>query len=69
MARKPKFTSIDQYIASASPDVQSILQEIRRIIKTEVPTAVETISYQLPAFKLDRVRSVPTLLKQDQLFI
>jgi uncharacterized protein YdhG (YjbR/CyaY superfamily) len=55
MANKPKFTSIDQYIASASPDVRSILQEIRRIIKAEVPAAVETISYQLPAFKLDRV--------------
>lgn len=55
MTEQLKFTSIDDYIASASLDVQSILQEIRRVVKTEVPTAVETISYQLPAFKLDRV--------------
>lgn len=55
MTEQPKFTSIDHYIASVSPDVQSILQEIRRIVKSEVPMAVETISYQLPAFKLDRV--------------
>lgn len=55
MTEQLKFTSIDDYIASASPDAQSILQEIRRVVKTEVPTAFETISYQLPAFKLHRV--------------
>ncbi len=55
MAERPKFTSIDQYVASAKPDVQNILQEIRHIIKSEVPTAVETISYQMPAFRLGKV--------------
>jgi len=55
MTERLKFTSIDDYIASVPLDVQSILQEIRRVVKTEVPTAVETISYQLPAFKLDKV--------------
>ncbi|MGH8491111.1 MAG: iron chaperone [Gammaproteobacteria bacterium] len=55
MKEQHKVTSIDGYIASASPDVRDILEEIRRIVKAEVPEAVETISYQLPAFKLDRV--------------
>ena len=55
MAERPKFTSIDQYVASAKPDVQNITQEIRHIIKSEVPTAVETISYQMPAFRLGKV--------------
>lgn len=55
MEKQPKFTSIDGYLASLSPDARLILDEIRRVVKAEVPAAVETISYQLPAFKLDRV--------------
>lgn len=55
MIERAKFTSIDHYIASASADVRPILEEIRRVVKAEVPAAEETISYQLPAFKLGRV--------------
>lgn len=55
MSGQPGFTSIDGYIASAPPDVRGILEDIRRVIKTVVPAAEETISYQLPAFKLDKV--------------
>lgn len=55
MEKQPRFTSIDGYLASLSPDARLILGEIRRIVKAEVPSAVETISYQLPAFKLDKV--------------
>jgi len=55
MDERPKFTSIDGYIASASPDAQGVLKEIRRIITDKVPGAQETISYQMPAFKLGRI--------------
>ncbi len=55
MGASAKFTSIDSYIASKPSDVRHILEEIRRVIKAEVPAAVETISYQLPAFKLDNI--------------
>jgi uncharacterized protein YdhG (YjbR/CyaY superfamily) len=44
--------TIDAYIAGFSPEVQDILQRIRQLIRTAVPDAVETISYQMPTFKL-----------------
>jgi uncharacterized protein YdhG (YjbR/CyaY superfamily) len=48
-------TTIDAYLASLPPDSRFIIAEIRQIVKARVPAAVETISYKLPAFKLDRV--------------
>lgn len=50
-----KFTTIDEYISAAAPEVRSILQEIRSTVKRLVPSASETISYQMPAFKLNKV--------------
>ncbi|MEZ5066242.1 MAG: DUF1801 domain-containing protein [bacterium] len=44
-------STIDEYIASASPKVQPILNEIRRVIRDEAPAAQELISYRMPAFK------------------
>jgi uncharacterized protein YdhG (YjbR/CyaY superfamily) len=54
MTALSRFTDIDDYIASASPETRPILEEIRRLIQTKVPDANETISYQMPAFKLGR---------------
>jgi uncharacterized protein YdhG (YjbR/CyaY superfamily) len=54
VAEKPKFTTIDEYLATVSPEVKPILEEIRRLIHLKLPCAQETISYQLPAFKLGR---------------
>jgi uncharacterized protein YdhG (YjbR/CyaY superfamily) len=48
--QKPK--SIDEYIAGFSPDVQEILQKIRRTVKKAAPEATETIKYQMPTFML-----------------
>ena len=47
--------NIDEYIASFSPDVQAILERIRLTIRTAAPGAQETISYKIPAFKLNRI--------------
>jgi uncharacterized protein YdhG (YjbR/CyaY superfamily) len=55
MKQQSKITDIDAYIASASPEVREILQRIRQVVRIAVPPATETISYQMPAFKLDRV--------------
>ena len=55
MEKQSKFTTIDAYLASLPHDSRLVLEEIRRIVKAKVPTAVETISYQMPAFKLDKV--------------
>ncbi len=47
-------STIDEYIASFSPQVQRALQRIRRTIRQAAPDAKEAISYQIPAFKLSR---------------
>ena len=50
---KPK--NIDEYIESFSPEVQAILEKIRLTIRDAAPGAQETISYKIPAFKLNRI--------------
>lgn len=55
MNKRPDEKDIDEYIAAAAPDAQAILTEIRQLVKTAVPDAVETISYQMPAFKRKRI--------------
>jgi uncharacterized protein YdhG (YjbR/CyaY superfamily) len=46
------FTSIDEYIATQSEDVQAILQRVRNAIRKALPGAEEVISYQIPTYKL-----------------
>ena len=48
-----KPTTIDEYIANFPADVQEILQKVRDVIGTAVPTATETINYGMPTFKLE----------------
>jgi len=50
-AQKPK--TVDGYIRSFPKDVQSILQKVRKTIKSAAPKAEEVISYQIPTFKLN----------------
>jgi uncharacterized protein YdhG (YjbR/CyaY superfamily) len=51
--KKDRPTTIDEYIAQYPQDVQQILAKIRAVIKESAPTAVEKISYQMPAFYLN----------------
>jgi uncharacterized protein YdhG (YjbR/CyaY superfamily) len=44
--------SIDEYIAGFPEDVQKILQKIRATIRKTAPKAEESISYQIPTFKI-----------------
>jgi uncharacterized protein YdhG (YjbR/CyaY superfamily) len=46
------FKSVDQYLATKPDDVQAILQRVRTTIRKAVPGAEETISYQIPAYKV-----------------
>ena len=46
------FKSIDEYIATQPKAAQVTLKRIRATIRKAVPQAEETISYQIPAFKL-----------------
>lgn len=54
MTEKPKFITIEDYLAKVTPEAKLILTEIRKLIHLKLPEAQETISYQLPAFKLKR---------------
>jgi uncharacterized protein YdhG (YjbR/CyaY superfamily) len=44
--------TIDEYIAGFPPDIQAILEEIRRTIRKAAPDAEETIKYEMPTFIL-----------------
>ena len=43
--------NIEQYINALPVEIQKIVQQIRRIIKTEAPNCTESISYGMPAYK------------------
>jgi uncharacterized protein YdhG (YjbR/CyaY superfamily) len=42
--------TIDEYIAAFPPDIQVILERIRKIVRDAAPGAQEKISYRMPAF-------------------
>lgn len=48
-----KITSVDGYIATLPPDVQSIAETVRTAIRLAAPTSVEAIRYGMPAFQVD----------------
>jgi uncharacterized protein YdhG (YjbR/CyaY superfamily) len=47
------FQSVDDYIATFAPDVQTVLQAVRDTIHAAAPGATESISYQIPTFSID----------------
>ncbi len=49
---KTDFRTIDAYIATFSPPIQALLQQVRAMIREAAPDASETISYQIPTFTL-----------------
>jgi uncharacterized protein YdhG (YjbR/CyaY superfamily) len=51
--KKTNYQSIDEYIGTFPDDIQSRLESMRQIIKSVIPGAVETISYQIPTFKIN----------------
>jgi uncharacterized protein YdhG (YjbR/CyaY superfamily) len=51
--RQPAPKNIDEYISGFPKDVKEILEKIRMTIREAAPNAEETISYQMPAFKLN----------------
>lgn len=48
-----KPANVNDYISTFSPEVQAILQEVRRVVRSAAPDAEEVISYGIPTFKLD----------------
>jgi len=53
MPTRKSCRAVDDYVATFEPDIQSILKKIRQTIRAAAPGAEETISYRLPAFKLN----------------
>jgi uncharacterized protein YdhG (YjbR/CyaY superfamily) len=49
----PKPRSTDEYLAALTGDQRTALEKLRRSIKAAAPTALECISYRLPAFRQD----------------
>jgi len=47
------FQTIDEYIRAFSEEIQYILKQIRQTIRIAAPDATETISYQMPTFRLN----------------
>jgi len=45
--------SIDEYILNFPPEIQEILEKLRKVIKESAPDAQEKISYQMPTFALN----------------
>lgn len=46
-------SEIDKYLSAVPPDHRAALEKLRQTIKATVPEAIETISYQIPTFKLN----------------
>lgn len=42
---------IDKYISGFPSEIQNILKQIRKVIKTVAPEAVESITYGMPGYK------------------
>ena len=50
-----KFKTVNEYFSVLPLNTRSILEDVRKIIKLAAPQAAEVISYNMPAFKLNRV--------------
>lgn len=46
--------SVDSYLASVEPEARAALEHLRAVIRSAAPAATETISYQVPTFKMNK---------------
>src|SRR4030042_1459121 len=53
MSMKSGQKDVDDYIAGFSEEIRVILTKLRKVIREAAPDASETISYQMPTFKLN----------------
>ena len=53
MKSKDVSADVSTYIASAPKNIQKTLKQIRATIKAAAPKAVESMSYGMPAYKLN----------------
>ena len=55
MISGPAPEGVTQYIAAFPPKVRAILRKVRQTVRDAAPDAEESISYRMPAYKLDGV--------------
>jgi len=48
--------TVEEYIVQFEPEIQEILQTIRKIIHAIAPDSIESISYKMPLFSLNKKR-------------
>jgi uncharacterized protein YdhG (YjbR/CyaY superfamily) len=58
MVPAKKFETMNEYIESFPKNVQSTLEKLRDTVRRAAPEVVESISYDMPTFKLDGKRLV-----------
>ena len=58
MVHPKKFETIDEYIGTFPENVQRILEKLRATIREAAPEVLESISYDMPTFKLNGERLV-----------
>jgi len=49
---KTGFKRVDEYFAAQPKEVQAVLRRVRAAVRKALPDAEETISYQIPTYKL-----------------
>jgi uncharacterized protein YdhG (YjbR/CyaY superfamily) len=52
-AKKVTPITVDDYIKSFPENVQKMLEQVRKAIKSSAPDAIEGFSYMMPAYKLN----------------
>ena len=50
---KQKCNTVDEYISGFPENIQILLEQIRTVIKQTAPQATESISWEMPAYKLN----------------
>ena len=50
-----KCKTIDEYHAAQPPEIRETLEKLRQAIKQAAPSATETISYGMPAFRANKI--------------
>ncbi len=49
-----KFSTVEEYISSFSPEIQTKLMAVQSAISEVIPEAIELISYNIPVYKIGK---------------
>jgi uncharacterized protein YdhG (YjbR/CyaY superfamily) len=51
--KKQEINTVNEYIAGFPENIQTILEQVRTVIKQAAPAATESISWEMPTYKLN----------------